>query len=190
MDVDKRPGGEPAHGMLADTGEQGIAELVEADHENAADGVGHNQHHRHQKKCRQECRAAAGAGQGIGDPFVSIRHQHGDDLGRHQRQKGNQDALLQIRPVSRPHIGPQIGDGLKRPTAIGGDLRRFGGRVGIRFAGWICGRVSARHYWSSRAGRRRAKLRQDSGWFRQAPAYPASSASRFPHASSGSGRRP
>ncbi len=188
VDMDECPGGKPAHRMLADTGKQRIAELVEADHQNAADGIGDNQHDRRQHKYRQESRAAAGAGQRVGDPFVGIGHQNGDNLGSDQRQKGNQHPALQIRSVGRPHIGPQIGDGLQRAAAISGDARRRGGGIGGRLGG----RVSARHLRPFPA-RRRARWRQSrqgSDWSQQAPPHPASSASGSPRALGGSVRRP
>ncbi len=138
--VDEGLIGEIADGVLADAGEERVAQVVEHVHQDAADAVGDDQHDRNGDEHRQaDCeRAAAGAwlGQRVGRPFVGVGHQHGDNLGGDQNGQRQHDAELQVRPVARPHIGPQIAQGGEHGLLRGGIRRR--GRFGAGRPHGVC----------------------------------------------------
>ncbi len=100
--------GELAHGVLADAGEQRVAQLVQPVEDDAAEIVAEHQHERRRQHERQVAWRLALAGQRVGRPFVGIGHQHRDDLGDQQRGKRQHDAALQVGAVRRPHIGPEV----------------------------------------------------------------------------------
>ena len=81
-------------------------------------------------------RRACPAGKRIGRPFVGERNRDGRELGRQQQHHGADHAQLQVAPVGRPDIGPQMDDGrsnaprsaetrVRCQTVGGGDGRSF-----------------------------------------------------------------
>ena len=118
VQVDEGAVGELADRVLPDAREERVAQLVQRGGDDAPDIVGEHQHHRPGNERRHVGGRPALAGQRIGRPFEEIGHEHGDDLGGDERQEGDQHAPLQVRPVGRPHIGPEVPERRERAAAI------------------------------------------------------------------------
>ena len=88
--------------------EQGVAQLVEPDRNDPRDIVGDDQRDRAGQRQRQPFRRRIRAVEGVGRPFVEIGDHHENDLGEHEIERRPDDAHLQVRPVARPHVGPEI----------------------------------------------------------------------------------
>ena len=119
--------------VQSDPREECVADLREAAGEEAPYVVGEHESHGRRDEKRDEGRRARLPGQRVGHPFVGIGHHHAHHLGGDQRGKGNDDTELQVRPVERPHVGPEVPERRKRAAAVGGDLRSCS-RVGHHFA--------------------------------------------------------
>ena len=100
--------GQLAHGMLADAGEQDVAELLEAGIDDVADAIGDDQHHRHGDAHHQRFVALRGLAQAVDDALVGEGHERGRDLADHQRADGEDDAQLEVGPARRPHVAPEV----------------------------------------------------------------------------------
>ena len=124
--------GEVAHRVLADAGEQRVAQVVEHVHQDAADAVGDDQHDGNGDERREadgERAAAAGGGrrgERVGRPFVGVGHQNGDELGGDQDAERQNHPELEVRPVARPHVGPQVAQRREHGLLHGGARRRCG----------------------------------------------------------------
>ncbi|MNL38623.1 hypothetical protein D3C87_1608510 [compost metagenome] len=117
--------GELPDRMLADAGKQCVAQLVEPRLQQAREVVGKHQHDRAAQELRQEAQRIRLVVQRVRRPFEEIGNEDQDDLGNHQDDRRPDDPKLQIGPVGRPHIGPQIDDGAKRIARIGGNRLRL-----------------------------------------------------------------
>ena len=109
------------HGVLADTRKQRIAQLVEAELYQPDDVIGHDQHHRRQKEWRQGRRIGMNAGQRICRPFEEIGHDNQHQLGDDQEDSRPDKPRLEVRPVGRPHIGPEAAQGAEGGAGISGN---------------------------------------------------------------------
>ena len=127
--VDEALVGELADRVLADLGEQRVAKVVEDVHQDAADAVGDDQHDRHEQRAADADRQAAVRPSGrvdkrVGRPFVGVGNEDGDDLGRDQDDERDDHAPLQVRPVRRPHVGPEVDQSAERRLRLDLRLRR------------------------------------------------------------------
>ena len=128
--------GEVAHGVLADAGEERVAQVVEHVDEDAADAVGDDQHDgngdQHRQTNRERPAAAGGgrAGQRVGRPFVGVGHQNGDELGGNEHAERHNHPALQVRPIARPHVGPHVAERREHGFLHGGARRRCGFAAG------------------------------------------------------------
>ncbi len=120
--------GQPAHRVHRHLGEGAVAQLRQHRHQDAhaavSDGQGDRRGHRPEQPVGRSHWRTAGAGQRVGRPFEGERHKDGRELGRQQQTKRAQHPQLQIAPIRRPDVGPEVDDGRKQRAAVGGDLRR------------------------------------------------------------------
>jgi hypothetical protein len=137
--------GELAHGILPDAGEKRVAKLVEPGLQDARAVIGKHQHDGAEKERRQQADGVRLVVQRIGRPFEEIGHEQQHDLGGEQEDRRPDDPHLQVRPVARPHIGPQVHQRVEEIAVIGRNrLLRRRCHAGLR-------RTAARpHVWISR----------------------------------------
>ena len=97
---------ELAHRVLADLGEDHVADLRQHHRQDAARAVGDDQHADAEHRARSRRRASpppAERGQPVGRVLVEDRHRHGDELCQQQHGEGHDDAHAQVGTALRPH---------------------------------------------------------------------------------------
>ena len=101
---------QPPHRMHRDLGEQRVANLGDAGHQDAHAAIGRGHHDRRRNHDGEP--GGAGAvrlmGERIGRPFVGEGHRDGGELGGQEQAKRHQHALFEIGAVARPDIGPKL----------------------------------------------------------------------------------
>ena len=115
-----------------------VAQLRRHRHDDAHAAIGQSHHDRRGHGPDQPVvgadRGAALAGERVGRPFEGEGRDDGGELGEQQQHRGAEHAQLQVAPVRRPDIGPEVDDGGHQRAAVGGH------------AGWLVGRcVSCGH---------------------------------------------
>ncbi len=117
--------GEPPHRMHRHLGEQAVAKLRQRGHHDAHAAIGDGQGNRSRKHpCHPRIGSDRGAslpGQRVDCPFVGERDRDRGELGDQQQQGRLQHAELEVAPVGRPDIGPQVDERGHQRTA--GDER-------------------------------------------------------------------
>ena len=106
-------------GMLANTRKHRVAKLVQATLQQPRAIVGDHQHQGAEHDRRQEFRRSELAVQRVGGPFEEIGHQQQHDLGNQQEDGGPNHPHLEIGASGRPHIGPEIDNGLQCLAGFG-----------------------------------------------------------------------
>ena len=98
---------EPAHRIHRDLGEQAVARLGEQRHHDAhaAIGRGHRERHRHHPT---PGRLVGLVDERVGRPFEGEGHRDGGELGREQQPERKQHPRLEVGPVRRPYVRPQV----------------------------------------------------------------------------------
>ena len=109
MQVMKGAQGQLAHGVLADAGEQHVAQLLEAGIEDVAQHIGDDQDDGH-GEAQHHAAIGIGAVEAVDDALVGEGDQRGGDLAQQQCADGQDHAEAQIGAVGGPHIGPQVAD--------------------------------------------------------------------------------
>ena len=123
--VDEGAVGKLAHGVLPDLCKQRVPQLVEGQLRHTHEIVGNDQHHRRDQEGGNIVRCRKLAPKRVGRPFEEIRHQHEHQLGDHEKHRRPNDAHLQVQPIGRPHIGPEIEEGPQH-RAFGNGLLSHG----------------------------------------------------------------
>ncbi len=115
-----------AHRVHRHLGEDSITQLGKRRHQDAHAAVGQRHQHRRRQRPGDHIvgpkRRGAVAGQRIGCPFEGERHRDGGELGGEQQHGREDHAVLQVAPVRRPDIGPQIRERAQYGPAVGGHL--------------------------------------------------------------------
>ena len=123
---------QPPHRVHRHLGENAVAQLRQRRHQDAHAAIGQRHHHRRRQRPGDDVvgpeRRGAVAGQRIGRPFEGERHRDGGELGGEQQHGREDHAVLQVAPVGRPDIGPQMGERAQHGAAVGGHLA-FGALV-------------------------------------------------------------
>ncbi|ENT06717.1 hypothetical protein C038_00381 [Brucella sp. 63/311] len=121
--------GKLAHRILANTGKKCVTKLVEASLHDFRRIIGQHQHDRADQNDRNIIRRMKLAVQRIGHPFEEIGYEDQHNLGQNQIECGPDHAHSQVRPVGRPHVGPQISQCFQRLAGFGrnrlGGIHRF-----------------------------------------------------------------
>ena len=123
MHVLEREHRQPPHRVHRHLGENAVAPLGEKRHDDAHAAIGERHHDRRRERpgepiVRRHRRRAA-AGERIGRPFEGERHRDGREFGEEQKHGRENDAALQVAPVRRPDIGPQVDQRGQQGPAVG-----------------------------------------------------------------------
>jgi hypothetical protein len=101
---------ELAHGVLADRGEEYVAQLLEAGIDDVAEAISDDQHQR-DGDAHDEGVVGRGTIERVDDALVGEGDERGRHLGDQQRADGEDNPELEVGPILRPHVPPQVGDG-------------------------------------------------------------------------------
>ncbi len=132
MHVNEGLVGKLPDGVLANTGEQRIAQLVETGLQQTGKIIGEHQHDGARQEYRQKTQRLRLVVERIRRPLEEIGDEDEHGLGDHQDNRRPDDPQFQIKPISRPHIWPKISYGFDRIGAVGGN-RLLLGHVSVRF---------------------------------------------------------
>ena len=108
----ERAHGEPPHRVHRHLGEDRVARLGEQRHHHAHAAIGDRHHHRRRQRPGEDVvgteRRGAVTGERVGRPLEGERHRDRRELGGKYQQRGNPDAHLEVAPIGRPDVRPQM----------------------------------------------------------------------------------
>ena len=117
--VDEGLVGELADRMLADAGKQCVTQLVEANLQDPGEIIEDDKRDGAEQEGRQKTCHIDPAIQRIGRPFEEIGDEDQDKLRDDQEDGGPDHPHLQIEAVGRPHVGPEVDQGLHWVAVVG-----------------------------------------------------------------------
>ncbi|MNL33594.1 hypothetical protein D3C87_1555160 [compost metagenome] len=116
--VHKGSVGELAHGMLADAGKQRIAQLVEPDLYQPRQIIGDDKRDSTEQEGRNQPDHVQLAVQRIRCPFEEIGNEDQHQLGDNEKRRRPDHPHFQVKAAFRPHIGPEVDEGLRGIAGI------------------------------------------------------------------------